>query len=110
MKRKTFVAAGLLVAGLGLAGCSSMGGMEAGWQTLIDGNSGLDNFTRMGDANWRAEACSSTRAAMPSPRTACRRPPSPGRRLPRMKPTFSAVKARLRHECSQIDQSRAQSA
>jgi len=57
MKRKTFVAAGLLLAGLGLglAGCSSMGGAGQGWETLIDGASGLDNFTRMGDANWRAE-------------------------------------------------------
>lgn len=55
MKRKTFVAAALLIAGAGLAGCASMGTMEAGWQTLIDGNAGLDNFTRMGDANWRAE-------------------------------------------------------
>jgi hypothetical protein len=55
MKRKTFVATALIAAGIGLAGCTSMGGMEAGWETLIDGASGLDNFTRMGDANWRAE-------------------------------------------------------
>ncbi|MDB5881174.1 MAG: putative exported protein of unknown function [Ramlibacter sp.] len=56
MKRKTFVAMALLTAGLGLAGCSSMGGAGGqGWQTLIDGNSGLDNFNRIGDANWRAE-------------------------------------------------------
>jgi len=27
-----------------------------GWQTLIDGPRGMDNFTNMGDANWRAEA------------------------------------------------------
>jgi hypothetical protein len=56
MKRKTFVAAALLAAGLGLAGCASMGSMEGGWETLIDGSSGLDNFTRQGDANWRAES------------------------------------------------------
>jgi hypothetical protein len=55
MKRKTFIAAALLIAGLGVAGCSSMGGMGQGWVTLIDGNGGLDNFVRQGDANWRAE-------------------------------------------------------
>jgi hypothetical protein len=55
MNRKTFVAAALLSAGIGLAACTSMGSMEPGWETLIDGASGLDNFTRMGDANWRAE-------------------------------------------------------
>jgi hypothetical protein len=55
MKRKTFIAAGLLAAGLGLAGCSSTGGKEQGWDTLIDGGSGLANFDRQGDANWRAE-------------------------------------------------------
>jgi hypothetical protein len=55
MNRKTFVAAALLSAGIGLAACTSMGTMGSGWETLIDGASGLDNFTRMGDANWRAE-------------------------------------------------------
>jgi hypothetical protein len=55
MNRKTFVAAALLSAGMGLAACTSMGTMGSGWETLIDGASGLDNFTRMGDANWRAE-------------------------------------------------------
>jgi hypothetical protein len=55
MNRKTFVAVALLAAGIGLAGCTSMGSMEPGWETLIDGASGLDNFTRQGDANWRAE-------------------------------------------------------
>jgi hypothetical protein len=55
MKRKTFVAMGLLIAGAGLVGCSSMGGMGQGWETLIDGTAGLDNFNRIGDANWRAD-------------------------------------------------------
>jgi hypothetical protein len=55
MNRKTFVAAAVLSAGIGLAACTSMGTMGSGWETLIDGASGLDNFTRMGDANWRAE-------------------------------------------------------
>ncbi len=26
-----------------------------GWTTLIDGDKGLENFNRLGDANWRAE-------------------------------------------------------
>ena len=33
-----------------------MGGQsESGWTTLIDGDKGLENFTRVGGANWRAE-------------------------------------------------------
>ena len=55
MKRSTFLGSTLLVAMLGLAGCSSMPGMGGGWTTLIDGASGLDNFNRVGEANWRAE-------------------------------------------------------
>ena len=36
-----------------LAGCAgSMGG--EGWATLVQGTSGLDNFTRVGEANWSA--------------------------------------------------------
>jgi hypothetical protein len=34
-----------------LAGCATGG---AGWTTLIDGASGLDNFNRVGEANWQA--------------------------------------------------------
>jgi len=37
----------------GLAGCAQFTG--AGWATLIDAQSGLDNWNRIGDANWRAE-------------------------------------------------------
>lgn len=37
-----------------LAGCGTTGG-DAGWATLIDGERGLDNWNRIGDANWRAE-------------------------------------------------------
>jgi 3-keto-disaccharide hydrolase len=44
----------LLLAALLLSGCSTMGGGE-GWTMLIDGNAGLDNFTPIGNANWRAE-------------------------------------------------------
>jgi hypothetical protein len=52
MKRTFVIATALL-----LAACSSppswMPG--AGWSTLIDGDKGLENFERVGDANWRAE-------------------------------------------------------
>ena len=36
-----------------LAACATMGD-SAGWTTLIDGEKGMDNFTRVGDANWTA--------------------------------------------------------
>src|SRR5687767_4342106 len=36
-----------------LSACASTG--DGGWTTLMDGEVGLDNFTRDGDANWRAE-------------------------------------------------------
>lgn len=52
MNRKTFLASAVL-AGFALSGCAT--GQGSGWTTLIDGNTGLDNFNRIGDANWRAE-------------------------------------------------------
>ena len=36
-----------------LAGCAYMPG--GGWTTLIDGDKGMENWTRDGDANWRTE-------------------------------------------------------
>ena len=36
-----------------LGGCAT-GGSGAGWTTLVDGAKGLDNFNRVGDANWSA--------------------------------------------------------
>jgi Domain of Unknown Function (DUF1080) len=56
MKLKPFLAMGmgLIVAALTLSGCSSMPG-QTKWTTLVDGASGLENFDRVGDANWRAE-------------------------------------------------------
>ena len=36
-----------------LAGCTTMSS-SSGWTTLVDGTKGLDNFTRVGDANWTA--------------------------------------------------------
>ena len=40
-----------------LVACADMRipGMGDGWETLIDGEKGLENFDRVGDANWRAE-------------------------------------------------------
>jgi hypothetical protein len=50
---KGFVAALLCVA-FTLVGCATPG-PGSGWTVLIDGEKGLDNFTRVGDANWRAD-------------------------------------------------------
>jgi hypothetical protein len=52
MKRLSAFAAVLLI-----AACSSMPSWVpgSGWTTLIDGDKGLENFERVGDANWRAE-------------------------------------------------------
>ncbi|HYN14131.1 MAG TPA: family 16 glycoside hydrolase, partial [Burkholderiales bacterium] len=40
-----------------LAACSSMPSWVpgSGWTTLIDGDKGLENFDRVGDANWRTQ-------------------------------------------------------
>ena len=53
-KSLSVLGAGLLAVALTLAGCSSMPG-QMKWTTLVDGASGLENFDRLGDANWRAE-------------------------------------------------------
>ena len=56
MKRRAALATGMVATGVMaavLAGCAS--GPGGGWVTLIDGDKGLDNFNRIGDANWRAE-------------------------------------------------------
>jgi hypothetical protein len=39
---------------LGLAGCATEP-IGPGWVTLIDGEKGLENWNRIGEANWRAE-------------------------------------------------------
>lgn len=44
----------LLASALLLASCASS--PTSGWVTLIDGEKGLENFDRLGDANWRADA------------------------------------------------------
>jgi hypothetical protein len=40
---------------LALAGCAQMGSMMpgGGWTTLVDGEKGMENFNRVGEANWR---------------------------------------------------------
>ena len=55
MKRLSVIAMGLLVFGLAVFGCAQMSAPGAAWITLIDGAAGLDNWNRVGDANWRAE-------------------------------------------------------
>ena len=58
MKRLSVVASSLLVVIFTAFGCAQMSSMYdsvTGWTTLIDGDSGLENFNRIGDANWRAE-------------------------------------------------------
>jgi len=54
MKRLTRLAISLLVVAFAVAGCGHQP-TGAGWVTLIDGDKGLENFNRIGDANWRAE-------------------------------------------------------
>jgi len=58
MKRLSVITMGLLVViGFTVFGCASQpsGQAGAGWVTLIDGDKGLENWNRIGDANWRAE-------------------------------------------------------
>ena len=57
MNHLSVITMGLLVIGLTVLGCAYMpfGQSDAGWTTLIDGATGLDNWNRVGDANWRAE-------------------------------------------------------
>ena len=52
MLKKTMTALAVTAA---LAGCTAMGSMMGGgWTTLIEGTRGMDNFNRVGDANWMA--------------------------------------------------------
>ena len=57
MKRRWFVALAI-VAGFGIHACAQLPpdlAQLGGWTTLIDGEKGLENWTRVGDANWRPE-------------------------------------------------------
>jgi hypothetical protein len=58
MKKLIVIAAAVLVAGCATvesAWDSATGWVGMGWTTLIDGEKGLENFDRLGGANWRAE-------------------------------------------------------
>lgn len=55
MKRLTVIATVFLLVCSSVAGCAQISGRDGGWITLIDGAVGLDNWDRVGDANWRAE-------------------------------------------------------
>ena len=54
MNRSLAFASAFLLAALTLGGCASMRG-DAGWQTLIDGSKGMENWVTVGGANWRVE-------------------------------------------------------
>ena len=54
MKRLSVIATGLLVVTFMLFGCAGQPSGH-GWVKLIDGAAGLENFNRVGDANWRVE-------------------------------------------------------
>lgn len=57
MKRSGFITLAIIAA-FGINGCAQMPSdlaHLAGWTTLIDGEQGLDNWHRVGDANWRPE-------------------------------------------------------
>jgi hypothetical protein len=54
MKRLIAGITASLVVALTVMGCSSAPS-GSGWIALIDGETGLDNFNRLGGANWRAE-------------------------------------------------------
>jgi hypothetical protein len=51
------VVSGLLLVAFGLGACTSQPSppTEADWITLIDGETGLENWDHVGNANWRAE-------------------------------------------------------
>jgi hypothetical protein len=54
MIRFIFTLAAALLAAATMTGCANMRG-GAGWQTLIDGSKGLENWNQLASANWRAE-------------------------------------------------------
>jgi hypothetical protein len=53
MNRRTPAALAAMAIAAALAGCAAMDG-AMGWTTLVDGTRGLENFNRVGDANWVA--------------------------------------------------------
>jgi hypothetical protein len=53
--KKTVLTACAVAATALLTACAGMHGGGGGWQTLIDGGKGMENFTTVGSANWRVE-------------------------------------------------------
>jgi hypothetical protein len=51
---RIFSLAAALLAAASLASCANFG-RDSGWQTLIDGSKGMENWDTQGGANWRAE-------------------------------------------------------
>lgn len=54
MNRRLLILGSALLSTLTLWGCA-MAPQGPGWTTLIDGDKGLENWQKLGDANWRAE-------------------------------------------------------
>ncbi len=54
MKHTSRITIGLLAVAFIVIGCAHLS-LSGGWVTLIDGVSGLENWNRVGGANWRAE-------------------------------------------------------
>ena len=54
MKRLIRNLTAALAVALTVLGCAGQPG-GSGWVTLVDGEKGLENFDRIGDANWRGE-------------------------------------------------------
>jgi hypothetical protein len=54
MKRLAVTTLALLVVVAAVSGCGTQPS-GSGWVTLVDGEQGLENWNRIGDANWRAE-------------------------------------------------------
>jgi hypothetical protein len=52
MKRHGYVLATVVIA---LAACAQLHIPGTGWETLIDGEKGMENFNPIGDANWHPE-------------------------------------------------------
>ena len=53
MKRSTSVVLPFVILLMGLGGCAGIGTGPV-WTTLLDGDKGLENFNRAGEANWTA--------------------------------------------------------
>ena len=52
MKRHGWAAASIVVA---VAACAQLRIPGMGWETLVDGEKGMENFNAIGDANWHPE-------------------------------------------------------